>query len=447
MGQSSFSQQTEMHEIDIIEHCGEDPCKHHITYHYQNTTTGCNTVQSAHTYNSVNFTTGFHTLVCEFNPQFIKVFCDGTLVRYEHLFRTITGDNTYCGDNLAYGTYLMSHYTPTVYQNLIINLALCGFNSYCNQAVNGGTPFPSDMEIDYVKVYQQNIQNGLVDLCLNRFLIGDNRICANEIKEIKLEGPHGNLIWSTTPNLEIISQEDNSIKVQIKNNANSETGEIFLTETNSPCGSNLNLSKGIQIGTPQISYTVSTGNPNDGYCNQPIKLEVIGSSCDISINNTILPPQSISLSGINSPYFLTPTYTYSYMPISNDYCYPLNINCANQCGNTKINKLIQDNCIKNAPCDLVFQEDADWNTDKIKVYPNPTRDAININFLDDLVKNVKDVTVYNPINVSEVYYRSTDDLSSFDMQIECYNWPQGLYYIKVKMKDESVIYKSFIKKD
>jgi beta-glucanase (GH16 family) len=153
-----------MHEIDIVEHCGEEPSTHHVTFHYKNLTTNCDATQSPYSYKSADFTTGFHTVTCEFNPQFIKVYCDDILVRYEPVIRSISGDLINCNENVGWGTYLFSNFTPTIFQSLILNLAISSENnSYCDP-VNANTNFPAEMEIDYVKLWQQNIQTDLTDL-------------------------------------------------------------------------------------------------------------------------------------------------------------------------------------------------------------------------------------------------------------------------------------------
>ncbi len=151
-------------EIDILEYCGEEPSRHHITFHYKNNSANCESIQSPFSYRSVDFADGFHTITCVFNPQFIKVYCDDQLVRYEPVLRSIGGDILNCGEKIAWGSYLFSNYTPTIYQTLILNLAISSpNNSYCNP-VDAKTIFPAQMEIDYVRVWQQNIQSGFIDL-------------------------------------------------------------------------------------------------------------------------------------------------------------------------------------------------------------------------------------------------------------------------------------------
>jgi hypothetical protein len=186
----------ETHEVDMIEYCGEEPSKHHITYHYKNNTTDCKATQSPYVFNTANLSADYHILTCDITPQYIKIYCDGALVRFEPVIRTIDNHLTTCGENLAYGTYLFSNFIPNVGQNLILNLSLSNTNSYC-EAVNADTPFPSLFEIDYVKIWQRAVDE--VDKIIvypnpaNQFMYASYESTRSKISRYLIQDLNGNI--------------------------------------------------------------------------------------------------------------------------------------------------------------------------------------------------------------------------------------------------------------
>jgi len=433
---TSASAIDEMHEIDIIEHCGEEPSKHHITYHYKNNTTGCDATQSPYSYNSVNFTTGFHTLVCEFNPQFIKVYCDGTLVRYEPVLRTILGNLTQCGDNLANGTYLFSNFTPTIYQNLIINLALSSVNaSYCN-GVNNGTPFPSDMEVDYVKVWQQNIQPGSVDLC-NRSFQGASTLCSNTQYTFTLnDAAYNSYTLTASPNLTINSINYSTRTIVVTPNS-SGNGWIRATMGNDdPCSPNSIIQKdinvSINISSTQPSFQL-VFNPAVPAHNIPSSYTartplVAGATSALWSNNN-----GISwVSGTN--------YTAMYNGVSTLFSkypqnfqipapYNLKVKLYSSCANSLITNIDLSGLNKTIIIDStnIIKLNDEIKTNEIFISPNPATDILKAIYKYTNSK-VKTFEVFGINGIKYKVLLVSDNGETINLDIS--SLPQGIYIIK-----------------
>jgi beta-glucanase (GH16 family) len=131
-------------EIDIMENKGSEPTVVSSAFHWQKDPGQCcgQHRSVAHRYSTtsggqpVNFTTGFHTYAAEWDSKGIRFFLDGTLVFNAN---KDTVENTK-------GAWIYDH--PFY---IILNLAIGGD---WPGAVDATTPFPSQMLVDYVRVYQ-----------------------------------------------------------------------------------------------------------------------------------------------------------------------------------------------------------------------------------------------------------------------------------------------------
>ena len=148
-------------EIDVFEFWNEndiwgnyDPSKlskvHHMTIHYDFDGDG-NKSQCATKYSGVDFSQNFHVFSLIWDENKIEWYVDGSLKRTDYRFYTILGQPTGCTINVV-GQYIMNKIYTRDPMHIILNLAIqSGSNS-----PNSSTPFPSQMEVDWVRYYQRN---------------------------------------------------------------------------------------------------------------------------------------------------------------------------------------------------------------------------------------------------------------------------------------------------
>ena len=108
-------------EIDVMEFYGDNPG---LTYHTNHFAGG----SSGTTASSPDWTAGWHTFAVDWEAGRLRWFVDGNLVK--------TDTNS-----------------PAMNMYLIANLAICR-SDRC-PAPNGSTPFPSELKIDYMRVWKR----------------------------------------------------------------------------------------------------------------------------------------------------------------------------------------------------------------------------------------------------------------------------------------------------
>src|SRR5882672_1552319 len=111
-------------EIDTMEVLGNDPTKLYTTVHTNSTGTHTSSGQGT---TVANMSTGFHTYGVDWEPDYVTFYFDG---------------------NQVYKTATPSDLNKPMY--IIANLAVGG---YWPGMVDGTTPFPAQMQIDYIRAY------------------------------------------------------------------------------------------------------------------------------------------------------------------------------------------------------------------------------------------------------------------------------------------------------
>lgn len=145
-------------EIDIFEFWNEetvgvyDPNKlskiHKMNVWYE---VDGDTLCCSNKYTGPDFSQSFHTFTVKWTPYKIEWYVDGNLKRVTPLFTTILGQTADCNGLYKNHSYIMNQIFPRDPMYIIANLAIQSGNN----APDSDTPFPSALEIDYIRFYQQ----------------------------------------------------------------------------------------------------------------------------------------------------------------------------------------------------------------------------------------------------------------------------------------------------
>jgi beta-glucanase (GH16 family) len=164
-------------EIDIFEFMTNNFTKHKMTTHFD--LEGDGTVSHCVTeYNGPDFSLSYHIFSLIWDPNKIEWYVDGVLKRTDYKHYTQLGQSTGCAIN-RYTPYILNKIYPKYPMAIIFNTAIYN-NSY---KPDHTTPFPSQMEVDWVKYYIRspcgdiNITNSSQFILSNEnfnFLIGNS---------------------------------------------------------------------------------------------------------------------------------------------------------------------------------------------------------------------------------------------------------------------------------
>jgi hypothetical protein len=82
-----------------------------------------------------------------------------------------------------------------------------------------------------------------------------------------------------------------------------------------------------------------------------------------------------------------------------------------------------------------------FNTEKIKIHPNPVSDVLNIEILEN--SKIQNINVFS-INGDKVYSTQNAQISGKNLSINTSQFPQGMYFIQIQ-GDNKIYLKNFIK--
>lgn len=152
-------------EIDVFEFNGSEPDTHHITIHSW-------PMDGEHQYcpsswiNNSSFSDDFHVFSLEWDEYRLVFRVDGIVKRIDYKYMDT---NTHFVEDCSHHSmqaYFQNSLFPEHAQSLFINLAISSNNSSTyGQAPNAQTPFPSSLEVDYVRVYKRNNPNTDTSIC------------------------------------------------------------------------------------------------------------------------------------------------------------------------------------------------------------------------------------------------------------------------------------------
>lgn len=161
-------------EIDVFEFWDNNTINHNMTVHYDGQM--CLT-----DYNGPDYSLAFHTFTMAWDIYKIEWYVDGDLKRRSTKFYTMLGQTIGC--EIQAGHYIRDKVYPKDPMNIIVNLAI----ESGKKAPNALTPFPSSLEVDYVRYYQQMSCDGPVN--------------ATDISDLNLSNNMYNLVIGPSINL------------------------------------------------------------------------------------------------------------------------------------------------------------------------------------------------------------------------------------------------------
>lgn len=195
-------------EIDIFELGMQDPSIQYTNVHKD--------ANQRHYYHGgehpgYDYAADFHVFAVEWEPAVIRWLVDGRVVRemaqlhYRRKKKPVPP-----GTTLAPGKYLENGLMPEWPLDIILNVAV---------GVDGVTPFtgspdtstilPAAMEIDYVRVYQRQLQPGMQDLCSTAGVIGP--VLLDAPTWYRFQGPFSQLEWKWSDGLLVLDRDDDGI--------------------------------------------------------------------------------------------------------------------------------------------------------------------------------------------------------------------------------------------
>ena len=105
-------------------------------------------------YNQADFSQ-WHTFTCVFEPDKIVWKVDNETIRTLYRFTTATDQPIQCGEEVAAGTYFQKKSFPMNSMCIILSSGV-GSEHGPSGPPDETTPFPSSMDIDYVRYYKRN---------------------------------------------------------------------------------------------------------------------------------------------------------------------------------------------------------------------------------------------------------------------------------------------------
>ncbi len=140
-------------EIDILEFWGIPPTqstRHRMNIHYDY---GDGRKDCATNYNGTDFSQDFHIFGLIWDENKIEWFVDGVIKRTDtRLYSTIGQPVTVCP--IPHGFYVMNKIYTMDPMRIILNLAIRGDEE--DDGPDSSTPFPSQMEVEWVRYYQRH---------------------------------------------------------------------------------------------------------------------------------------------------------------------------------------------------------------------------------------------------------------------------------------------------
>jgi beta-glucanase (GH16 family) len=144
-----FDQSPIWNELDVFEFAHNNSSKHYMAVHYDYNG-DWNDNMCGNNYSGQDFSEDFHIYTVIWEKNEIQWYVDGVLKRTDYRYYTLLGQPTGCIINQMQ-PYIMNKIYPKDPMHIIFNTAIeSGGN-----APDSSTPFPCEMEVDWVKYYQR----------------------------------------------------------------------------------------------------------------------------------------------------------------------------------------------------------------------------------------------------------------------------------------------------
>ena len=192
-------------ELDIFEFMNEPPSKlsrvHHMNVHYQNKKDNTERYVCPYHYTGDDFSEDLHIFTVIWDKEKIQWLVDGEVKRTYYRYHDVLWQET-CSLN-AFTEYLEERAYPVEPMALILNLAIQGGSD----SPDDDSPFPCQMEIDWVRVYQRFNCSDIIITNQNQFPLLNNVFNVITGKNVSINnfvvdsGQHLTIIATNTVNL------------------------------------------------------------------------------------------------------------------------------------------------------------------------------------------------------------------------------------------------------
>ncbi len=415
-------------ECDVFEICGHDPTQLNTNLHMTCDDQGHQVPES---HSVIDLSQDFHVYSVEWDPFYVQWSLDGQVLRKFHKFFTLTGNIIECGDDVANGSIVVKNIVPDVSMSVIANLALSkGPTGYCDpDFIDETTPYPSSMDIDYIRVYQKEPNRGLVDLCDQNSIEGSNFLCSETSYAYSLEGTTENILWETSDNLTVISINDGEIVIEPSSTLSGVSGWIRASFDNHAACPNSIVEKRVWIGKPKINDVILPECFQIG-SNVSLFADIEGAESvywsfpqcnEIIIENDPNP---------NCWYNYTGDYNQIFVYVGEQKG-SISLWVENECGITSMNIPINF-------CDRKGGSNSGGPIYPIVIYPNPAEDLINIDLVPEENEDISKIyLVKNSNNTANEIYISSNTNNTVSADVS--NYESGLYHIIILTKNSSIM--------
>jgi len=411
------------YEIDIFEFGGQSPDEPHLSIH--NSVNG--TLYSLG-FPGIDYSQNFHTYAVEYDPFFIRYYIDDVLIHTMYRYSTSSGNDVidYC--NVQPGIYLENPQypsSPTPPVRVIANVAIAnsGIDFFGLSAPNANTVFPNQMEIDYIRVYQREPQAWLSDLCS---ISGQDLICSSQQATYSFGELSGSssITWTTSSNLQIISQSSTAVVVRPVNSSINGAGWVRANIPNGPCPEDT-YTKSIWIGKPN-SPTINR-NVNCGPC----------FSLSASSNPASMATYNWNVSGVSGS-------NGNYCGFEDEYTIPFSVEAVNSCGSTIRTGWVSNRRLN---CGDDYDPDNGDIPDPVRlgegafsVFPNPASNLIRIQLNNLELNDIKSCIIISQntgdfVNIPLGNLQSSIDISSYQVV---------LHYVLIETINSELLYSSVV---
>ncbi len=256
-------------EIDFVEYLGNRKRRFLTDVHHDGNHNGFH-VKNQPSW-LIDYSNAFHIYAVEWSPHKIEWFVDGISVRTLYRYQIVTFNpdrfsNIDCNNTPESGDLIRENLLfDDDPQSVILNLAVEG-NVAGNSDVDD-SKLPRSMKVNYIRIYQKNIQSNYYDFCGGTF-DGVEDLCFGATETYTFQGDYSNVSFSKSSNLNIVNTTPNSVTISPTNTGFS-TGWVKATVNfaHAPC-STKTYTKTLYAGQ-LISGTVNQTNPI--YLSQPLQ--------------------------------------------------------------------------------------------------------------------------------------------------------------------------------
>lgn len=190
-----------------------------------------------------------------------------TFYRYQHKNRPlgIIQHEVKCNNSYSSGTFRENLAMGDIPMRIIANLSVQ--NNQRSTGLLDSTIFPKKMEIEFIRVYQKQIQPDRYDLC-GGDISGSEEICSGGQEVYTFNGDYDTIVWTTSSNLNSITNLNSVTISPIGTSFSAGWIKAMVKFAHTPC-SIKTYTKTLHGGGQSITGTINQSSPN--YFSQPLQ--------------------------------------------------------------------------------------------------------------------------------------------------------------------------------